>query len=148
MSLVILFHVLCAQHVSDINISIIRSLRLFCWITTLVVLFLVLCVLEIQCGWVVVVSVLQDEASAECSRHCTKVPKIISYKNSEISNFLEYPPVLPHKPSCPKQSLHVCSNVKSALTHNSHCFTWRKRLGIPCLGSFVFRTCLITVAYR
>ena len=25
-----LFHFLCAQHVSDINISIIRSLRLFC----------------------------------------------------------------------------------------------------------------------
>jgi len=29
-SLAILFHLLCAQHVSDINISIIRSLRLFC----------------------------------------------------------------------------------------------------------------------
>ena len=28
-----LFHFLCAQHVSDINISIIRSLRLCCWIT-------------------------------------------------------------------------------------------------------------------
>ena len=33
MSLAILFHFLCAQHVSDINISIIRSSRL-CWITT------------------------------------------------------------------------------------------------------------------
>jgi len=33
MSLAILFHFLCAQHVSDINISIRRSLRLFCWIT-------------------------------------------------------------------------------------------------------------------
>jgi len=33
MSLAILFHFLCAQHVSDINISIIKSLRLFCWIT-------------------------------------------------------------------------------------------------------------------
>ena len=51
MSLAILFHVLCAQHVSDINISIIRSLRLCCWITTLVVLFSVRCVLEIWCGW-------------------------------------------------------------------------------------------------
>jgi len=30
MSLVILFHFLCAQHVSDINISIIRILRLCC----------------------------------------------------------------------------------------------------------------------
>ena len=30
MSLDILFHFLCAQHVSDINISIIRSLRLCC----------------------------------------------------------------------------------------------------------------------
>jgi len=39
MSLVTLFHSLCTQHVSDINISIIRSLRLCCWITTLVVSF-------------------------------------------------------------------------------------------------------------
>ena len=33
MSLAILFHFLCAQHISDINISIISSLRLFdvCW---------------------------------------------------------------------------------------------------------------------
>ena len=35
--LLFLFHFLCAQHVSDINISIIRSLRIFCWINTLVV---------------------------------------------------------------------------------------------------------------
>jgi len=39
MSLAILLHFLCAQHVSDINMSIIRSLRLCCWITTLAVLF-------------------------------------------------------------------------------------------------------------
>jgi len=39
MSLAILFHFLCAWHVSDINISIIRSLRLCFWITTSVVLF-------------------------------------------------------------------------------------------------------------
>ena len=38
---------------------LIRSLRLFCWITTLVVLFLVRCVLEFRCGWVGVVPVLQ-----------------------------------------------------------------------------------------
>jgi len=63
MSLAILFQFLCAQHVSDINISIIGSLRLFCCITTLVVLFLVRCVLEFRCGWVGVVSVLQAEAS-------------------------------------------------------------------------------------
>jgi len=62
MSIAILFHFLCAQHVSDINISIIRSLRLFCCITTLVVLFLVRCVLEFRCGWVGVVSVLQASA--------------------------------------------------------------------------------------
>jgi len=59
MSLAILFHFLCAQHVSDINISIIRSLRLCCWITTSVVLFSVRCVLEFRCGWVGVVSMLQ-----------------------------------------------------------------------------------------
>ena len=50
MSLAILFHFLCAQHVWDINISIIRILRLCCWITTSVVLFSVRCVLEIWCG--------------------------------------------------------------------------------------------------
>ena len=55
MSLAILFHFLCAQHISYINISIIRSLRLCCWITTSVVLFSVRCVLEIWCGWVCVV---------------------------------------------------------------------------------------------
>ena len=51
MSLAILFHFLCAQRVSDINISIIRSLRLCCcWITTSVVLFSGRCVLEIWCN--------------------------------------------------------------------------------------------------
>jgi len=59
MSLAILFRFLCTQHVSDINIPIIRSLRLCCWITSSVVLFSVRCVLEIWCGWVWVVSVLQ-----------------------------------------------------------------------------------------
>ena len=43
----ILFHILCAQYVSDINISIFRSLRLCWWITTSVVLFSVRCVLEL-----------------------------------------------------------------------------------------------------
>ena len=62
MSLAILFHFLCAQHVSDINISIFRSLRPCCWITTSVVLFSVRCVLEIWCGWFWVVLVLQAEA--------------------------------------------------------------------------------------
>ena len=46
LSVAILFQFLCAQHVSDINISIIRSLRLCCWITTSVVFFSVRCVLE------------------------------------------------------------------------------------------------------
>ena len=62
MLLAISFQFLCAQHVSDINISIIRSLRLFCWITTLNILFLVRCVLEFRCSWVGVVSVLQASA--------------------------------------------------------------------------------------
>ena len=76
MSLAILFHFLCAQHVSGINISIIRSLRLFCWITTLVVLFLVRCVLEIRCDWVGVVCVLQ--------------PSIVNWIYSMLSTFHNY----------------------------------------------------------
>jgi len=47
MSLAILFHLLYAQHVSDINISIFRNLRLCWWVTTSVVLFSVRCVLEL-----------------------------------------------------------------------------------------------------
>ena len=67
MSLTLLFHFLRAQHVSDINISIIRSLWLCWWITTSVVLFSVRCVLEIWCGWFWVVLVLQAEAHLFCS---------------------------------------------------------------------------------
>ena len=37
MWLAILFHLLCTQHVSDINISIFRSLRLCWWVTTSVI---------------------------------------------------------------------------------------------------------------
>ena len=62
MSLAILFHFLCTQHVSDINISITRSLQLCWWITTSVILFSVRCVLEIWYGWVWVVPVLQASA--------------------------------------------------------------------------------------
>jgi len=53
MSLAILFHLLCAQHISDIHISIITSLQLFCWITTLVVFFLV------RLGWSFCVDILE-----------------------------------------------------------------------------------------
>ena len=69
MSLAILFHFLCAQHVSDINVSIIRSLRLYWCVTTSVVLFSVRCLLEIWCGWVWVVSVLQSEAQLQQHSH-------------------------------------------------------------------------------
>ena len=62
MSLAILFSLLCAQHVSDINISIFRNLRLCWWITTSVVLFSVRCVLELWWVWFWVVSVLQASA--------------------------------------------------------------------------------------
>ena len=80
MSLLILFHFLCAQHVSDINISIIRSLRLCCWITTSVVLFSVRCVLEIWCGWVWVVSVLQASA---CNTDTTQTqPHVVIQQHS------------------------------------------------------------------
>jgi len=74
MSFAILFHFLCAQHVSDINISIIRSIRLFCRITTLVALFLVRCLLEFRCGWVGVVAVLSVlQAEAQPATQTTRI---------------------------------------------------------------------------
>jgi len=53
---------LCSQHVSDINISITRSLRLFCWITTLVYCSWFDVCWRFVVVWVWVVSVLQAEA--------------------------------------------------------------------------------------
>jgi len=70
-SFAILFHFfLCAQHVLGINIAIIRSLRLCCWCTTLVVLFSVRCVLAIWCGWIWVAPMLQAEAQLQCASSC------------------------------------------------------------------------------
>jgi len=92
MSLAILFHFLCAQHVSNSNISIIRSLRLFCWITTLVVLFLVWCVLEFRCGWVGVVSVLQAFTSY--------VPNMFRTLIYPLSGVCDYSVELPHWSFC------------------------------------------------
>jgi len=98
MSLAILFHFLYAKHVSDINISIIRSLRLFCCITTLVVLFLVQCALEFRCGWVGVVSVLQAEAQLvfqssiriQIQPNHTENPTHIELRTIRQYNVLEY----------------------------------------------------------
>ena len=56
-----------------LNISIIRSLRLCCRITTSVVLFSVLCVLEIWCGSVWVVSVLQASADVVIRQQSRKL---------------------------------------------------------------------------
>jgi len=78
MSLAILFHFLCTQHVSDINMSVIRGLRLFCSITTLVVLFLYRCVLEIRSGWFGVVSVLQAEAHKKWNKISSDI-KLVFY---------------------------------------------------------------------
>jgi len=57
-----LLYFLDTQHVSGINMSIFRNLRLYCWNTTLVVLFLDCCVLELGCGSAWVVSRLPTEA--------------------------------------------------------------------------------------
>ena len=83
MSLAILLQFLCAQHISDINISIIRSLGLFCLITTLVVLFLVRCVLEFRCGCVGVVSVLQASA---CNNDTTPTQPHRNYNTHRTKN--------------------------------------------------------------
>jgi len=79
MSLVILLYFLCAEHVSDINISIIRSFRLCCWIITSVVLFSVRCVLELWCGWFGWCSFCRLQTGFEtCRRHKT-------FKNENIN---------------------------------------------------------------
>ena len=99
MPIAILFYFLCAQHVSDINISITRSLRLFCWITTLVVLFLVGCVLEFRCGWVGVVSMLQALMSLAIyfTSYVLNMFRTLIYTSSGACN---YSVELPHWSYC------------------------------------------------
>ena len=77
MPLVILFQLLCAQHVSDINISIIRSLRLCWWITTSVVLFSVRCVLQFLL-WLIFGGVRVAGWSTTVLQHATRTPPNIS----------------------------------------------------------------------
>ena len=84
---------LCAQNVSDSNISIIRSLRL-CWFTTSVVLFSVRCVLEFWCGWFWVVFVLQAEAHAS---YVLKMFRTLIYSSSGACDCVVD---LPHRSSC------------------------------------------------
>jgi len=60
-----LLYFLDTQHVSGINMSIFRSLRLCCWPTTLAVQFLDCCMLESGCGSVRVVSGLPAEAQPQ-----------------------------------------------------------------------------------
>jgi len=66
----------CCRH-------IIRSLRLFCWITTLVVLFLVRCVFEFWCGWVGVVSVLQAEAQLPHGYHSNPITLKLQHTSNQ-----------------------------------------------------------------
>ena len=138
---------LCAQHVSDINISIIRSLRLFCWITTLVVLFLVRCVLEPWYGWVGVVSVLQAEAQL-CIVTKNNTTNVIIQQNSRklmVMDILMSETCWAHKKwnkiasdiklvfySSTITMMHGPINIRS---HNSSCgldchvnVRWRRRL--------------------
>jgi len=82
-----------SDHVSDINTSIIRNLRLFCWITTSVVLFLVRCVLEFRCGWVGLVSVLQ----AYFTSYALNMFRTLMYPSSGAC---DYSVELPHRSYC------------------------------------------------
>ena len=123
MSLAILFYFLCTQHVSDINIAIIRSLRLCCWITTSVVLFSVCCVLEIWRGWVWVVSVLQAEA---CNTDTTQTqPYQISNTQWSLQHWHYSNPSVPNLQHTTKPAtltLLKPSRTKSP-THNEACNT-------------------------
>ena len=71
------------SYVSDINISIIWSLRLCCWITTLIVLFLFRCVLEIWCGRFWVVSVLQGASACNTDTTQTQPHQISNTQQNQ-----------------------------------------------------------------
>jgi len=108
MSLTILFHFLCAQHVSDINTSIIRSLRLCCWINTSVVLFLVCCVLVIWFGWVWVAPNIQHTTNQE-QEWCGWVA-VVSVLQASAYN-MDTTPTQPHQISNTQRTKNKTTNV-------------------------------------
>jgi len=112
MSLAILFHFLCAQHVSGINIAIIRSLWLCYWITTSVVLFSVRSVLEFWCGWLWVLFCCSSACNSLFLLHLT--PKEVP-SASYSQRYLVYLFPLRETPKLNKDetSTHVNENCKT-----------------------------------
>jgi hypothetical protein len=106
MSLAILFHFLCAQHVSDINISIIRSLRLCCWITTSVVLFFMSETCWAHTKWNNIASdiKLAFHSSAIRKRPCEMIRNMLRFYGEEL---LASPPT-------PKLEYHNLSAVRAS----------------------------------
>jgi len=96
MSLAILFNFLCTQHVSDINISIIRSLRLCCWITTTGV------VIQQQSRKLLMMDILMSEtcwAHKKWNKIASDIKLVfysstIDYLVSEIKSAIRYTKVL------------------------------------------------------
>ena len=111
MSLAILFHFLYVQHVSDINISIIRSLRLFCWITTLIVLFLVRCVLEI-CASACNTDATPTQPHRNSNTHRTKnnTTNVVIQQNSRT--LLTMNILISETPSAHKKWNKIASDIK------------------------------------
>jgi len=85
--LLLLFYFLETQHVSSINMSIFRSLRLCCWTTTLAVSFFIFCVLELRCGSAGVVSRLPAEVVLQPAARIHLVGFLfVRYHNDARSN--------------------------------------------------------------
>jgi len=79
------------QHVSGINMSIFRSFRLCCWTTTLAVLFLDCCVLELGCGWASVVSGMQAAGSPDTTLAQPHPNSNIQQSKNNIANVVVHP---------------------------------------------------------
>ena len=140
-SLAILFHFLFAQHVSDINISIIRSLRLCWWITISVVFFSVRCVLELLvrlvlggvrfAGWSTTLVLLMMDIlmSQTCWAH-KKWNKIASdiklvFHSSTINRTLPSPEIGWDKAGCRKSRPCLYSKIMK-LKACSYSYSWRR----------------------
>ena len=135
MSLAVLFHFLCTQHVSDINISIIRSLRLCCWITTSVVLFSVRCMLEIWCDWVWVVSVLQAEASlhyGHYSRRHMQTRKSSVYQVRPLGGRCSWGAPEAQDKKYPRRLVHICHKCWQTLVVTWVITVWAFVVYFPC----------------
>ena len=132
MSLVVFISLIFAQHVSNINMFIFRSLRLWWWLTTSVILFSFRCVLGFAAGdawwnpfcrlkhWSTSASTCKTDSSTESHY----LPVFCSFKTATTNNY--------NQSSFSSMTFFITSLLQSCFYCTTMCFfTYERRQFVP-----------------